>query len=69
MKDRFRRKFLGLLVAISAGFVLDIILWSTHTRYIAPIWCAIGFGLGYLHFRWLQGVNRNKDDVKIKHLV
>ena len=59
----------GLLIAMSVGFVLDLILWMTYRTYTAPIWFALGFGLCYLHFRWLKNVNKDKDDVKIKHLM
>jgi len=68
MKKQFK-PLTGLLIAMSAGFLLDLILWMAYTRYIAPIWFAIGFSLCYLHFRWLKKVNKNKDDVKIKHLI
>lgn len=68
MKKQFK-PLTGLLIAMSVGFALDLILWMAYTRYIVPIWFAIGFGLCYLHFRWLKGVNKDKDDVKIKHLI
>ena len=71
MKKGSNRAILGLLMAIAAGFIAGLIVWLAGIEGggIAPFGFALGFGLFYLHRRWLKNVNKSKHGPKLKGFI
>ena len=65
------RQFLrGLLAYMAVGLVVGLIfLWFAGKNLVISFGIAMGFGLFYLHRRWLKKVNRSDGDVKIKSMT
>ena len=69
MKKGSKSIFVGLLVAMFIGFVLGLVLWLAGIGDASVLWLTIGFGLSYLHIRWLIDLNKTKSDTKVKQLI
>lgn len=65
-----RKQFLsGLLTHMAVGMFTGLIfLWLAGKNLAMSFWIAVGFGLFYLHRRWLKKINRSDSDVKIKSM-
>jgi hypothetical protein len=66
-----KKGFKDLLLACSIGFTLGLLVWLSGIEdgWYAPPGLALGFGLFYLHMRWLRNVNKSKDGPKLKGLI
>ena len=69
MRKEGKQFLYGLLTHMLVGLVLALIfLWFTGKSLAMSAAVAGGFGLFYLHRRWLKKINRSEGDVKIKSI-
>lgn len=56
------------MIVVSIGFILGLVLWSNGHHISSLIGCPFVFGVSYLHYRWLQKVNNDKNGAKLKQI-
>lgn len=64
-----KHAILEFLVALSAGLILGLFLWLAGNNSLVLLCCPLGFGLFYLHMRWLKNVNKSENGPKLKQFT
>jgi hypothetical protein len=69
MNKSTKHFLIKLFAFMSVGFITGWIFSLAGHSIKAALWLSIGFGLFYLHMRWLRNLNKTDGDIKIKSLI